>query len=105
MENNVWIDVKDELPKPWTDVLVIHEGRYDIAQYYNDKGNACWDIEHLSMFVSNIRYWQPLPNKPQPKRLQWQYKTRQMEDWKNATDEDYEWGKDLAKFEWRKIEK
>lgn len=39
-------------------------------------------------------------------QLVWQYSTKQSPDnWIDATNEDYEVGKDLAKFNWRQIEK
>lgn len=61
--SNMWIDVKDELPKPpeGEDILVI--ARSDDSIYIASYADDGWivDFEGKSIKCNFIKYWMPIP--------------------------------------------
>jgi len=79
MSENIgeWISIKDRLPKPLQDVLIItKEGDYNIANYEDEYDpKDCWmhsfpmnrDYEKStghSYYITDVTHWMPLPSAP-----------------------------------------
>ena len=68
-----WINVQDELPKDYTDVLVAFTnttphsgGRYVDAAYYSDEKGWRWtDDVDVNTQVIEITHWRPMPRLPE----------------------------------------
>lgn len=68
---NNWIDIRDELPECWTEVLVVVDGhrnpswsnRYCIVAYVDSDGYF-WEQTHESEYPLVVTHWMSLPDLP-----------------------------------------
>lgn len=112
-----WINIKDNFPKTES-LLLTTSKKILIGDWYNNvwrvSGKIRWEESIKGGFelvsdlkTSDITHWMPLPELPIQPKLTWQYKRFGEPDifWKDATQEEYEVGKELTRYKWRQIEK
>ena len=109
-----WINVKDQLPKVGHEVNVVTETSRGtrvtaLCLYLNGAGQWYWDNNYGSgniHLMDAVKYWQPLPEPPhQPKSIH-QYSTKQDPDvWIDASEDEYNVGQHLSRYNWREVVK
>ena len=102
----LWFKTKDNiLPDDNRWVIVSKNGHTQVIPHHYDVKNDRWWWYPTGEEQFDIQAWCDYPIAPKT-TLIWQYATRQEPDlWKDATDEEYELGKHLAKWNWRQVEK
>lgn len=95
-----WIKIEDRFPENRHWCLVMANNELFLACYKH----GIFETEK-PIILNQVTHWMPLPDAPAKPKLVWQRSTKAMPDiWITSTDDEYEVGKHLTKFNWRQKE-